>query len=316
MNKRRAIVDLVVILMALALFFTWYNIKENDEAAIPTTLNRYLKVYLITMDKMDQFWYSVNQGAADMASLLGITYIWEAPETKDVDRQIEILNNAVDDGADVIMIAATDPIKISSAIEDAKARGVRIIYVDSPAYEEAIITLATDNYNAGFTAGETMISELGALGKNSGSIGIVGVNTVTDSTVKRENGFRDAIEMNGKYTLLGTEYADGDPVVSQEVAAEFINNNVDLVGLFGTNEGSTVGVGNAIKEINPQIIGIGFDKSGAILNLVREGSLKAVIAQNPYTMGFLGMAEAAAVLKGYDTGPSYINTGVSVLTRP
>jgi ribose transport system substrate-binding protein len=316
MNMKRIIIDLLVILMGFVLFFMWYNKKENEADSVPTTLNRYLKVYLITMDKMDQFWYSVNQGAEDMAELLGITYQWEAPETKeDIDEQIQILNEAVDDGADVILLAATDPIRISSAIEDAKARGVRIIYVDSPANEEAIITLATDNIDAGTTAGETMISELEAVGTRSGSIGIIGVNRVTISTLNRETGFREAIEADGKFTVLDTEDANGDPVASQEAAEALIANNPDLVGLFGTNEGSTVGVGNAIKNINPNIVGIGFDKSDAILNLVRDESLNAVIAQNPYTMGFLGMAEAAAALKGYDTGPTYINTGVSVLMK-
>jgi ribose transport system substrate-binding protein len=316
MNMKRIIIDLLVILMGFVLFFIWYNKKENEADSVPTTLNRYLKVYLITMDKMDQFWYSVNQGAEDMAELLGITYQWEAPETKeDIDEQIQILNEAVDDGADVILLAATDPIRISSAIEDAKARGVRIIYVDSPANEEAIITLATDNIDAGTTAGETMISELEAVGTRSGSIGIIGVNRVTISTLNRETGFREAIEADGKFTVLDTEDANGDPVASQEAAEALIANNPDLVGLFGTNEGSTVGVGNAIKNINPNIVGIGFDKSDAILNLVRDESLNAVIAQNPYTMGFLGMAEAAAALKGYDTGPTYINTGVSVLMK-
>jgi ribose transport system substrate-binding protein len=315
MNKKRVVIDLLVILMGLALFFTWYNHNIKEPDSIATTLNRHLKVYLITMDKMDQFWYSVNQGAADMAALLGIEYLWEAPETKDIYRQIEILNQAVEDGADVIMLAATDPIQISSAIEDAKARGVKIIYVDSPANEEAIITLATDNYTAGITAGETMISELEAVETIGGSIGIIGVNTVTNSTMNREKGFREAIEKDGRFTLLTTEYENGIAVASEEAAARFITENMDLVGLFGTNEGSTVGVGNAIKANNPNIIGIGFDKTDAILDLIRDGSLKAVLAQNPYTMGYLGMAEASAALKGYDTGPPSINTGVSVLRK-
>jgi ribose transport system substrate-binding protein len=316
MNMKRIIIDLLVILMGFALFIIWYNKKENEADSVPTTLNSHLKVHLITKDKMDQFWYSVNQGAEDMAELLGITYQWDAPEKReDIDEQIQILNRAVDDGADVILLAATDPIKISSAVEDAKARGVRIIYVDSPANEEAIITLATDNINAGKTAGETMISELEAIGTRSGSIGIIGVNTVTTTTLNRETGFREAIEADGKFTVLNTEFANGDPVASQEASEALIANNPDLVGLFGTNEGSTVGVGNAIKNINPNIIGIGFDKSDAILNLVRDESLNAVIAQNPYTMGFLGMAEAAAALKGYDTGPTYINTGISILMK-
>lgn len=315
MNKRKIITDMLVIIVAFVLFVVWNNKNEQEVSSTPTSSMENFKVYLITMDKMDQHWYYINQGAADMADLLGITYVWDAPEKKSNEKQIEILNNAVFEGADAVLLAANDPEKISNAIEDAKAKSVKIIYVDSPAYEEGIITLSTDNYSAGITAGETMLFDLEALGIISGSIGIIGVNTATDSTMKREMGFREAIEADGRFTLLDTEYENGDPFASQEAVADYIADNIDLVGVFGTNEGSTIGVGNAIKANNKHIIGIGFDKSESILALLGDGSLKAVLVQNPYTMGYLGMAEAVAALKGDDTGPAIINTGVSVLIK-
>lgn len=39
------------------------------------------------------------------------------------------------------------------------------------------------------------------------------------------------------------------------------------------------------------------------------------MVQNSYTMGFLGMAEAVAAILEKDTGPIYINTGISVLKK-
>jgi len=313
--NRQSIIDILIIIVAFSLFVIWNSKNENDSVPTLEPSLRYSKVYLITIDKTDQFWYSIDKGASDMAALAGVTYLWDAPEKKDTEMQIEILNKAVNDGANVIMLAANDPIKISSAVEDAKARAVKIIYVDSPANEEAIITLSTNNYTAGVTAAETMILELEALGIESGSIGIIGVNKVTNSTLEREAGFRDTIEANGRFALLNTVYGNGVTAISQQAAAGLITNNTDLVGLFGANEGSTQGVGNAIKASNKPIIGIGFDKSETILELIQEGSIKATIAQNPYTMGYLGMAEAIAAIKGYKTGPDYINTGVTVIKK-
>jgi ribose transport system substrate-binding protein len=248
-----------------------------------------------------------------MAAIAGINYKWDAPDKKDNAKQIECVNNAVADGANLILLAANDPVAISTAVADAKAKGVKIIYVDSPANEAAIATLSTDNYGAGKTAGQTMLKELDGAGKSSGSIGIISVNTATNSTMNREAGFRAAIEADGRFTILTTEYKDGDAAASQEAAAGFITGNSDLVGLFGCNEGSTVGTGNAIKAEAPEIIGVGFDKSDAILGLLKDGSLKAAMAQNPFTMGYLGVAEAYAVINGLSTGPSVIDTGVAVL---
>ncbi len=291
------------------------TVANADTTTAPAT-SQNAKVYLITMDRMDQHWVSVDQGAKDMAQALGIEYKWDAPDVKDNAKQIEAVNNAVADGANLILLAANDPVAISEAVKNAKDKDVKIIYVDSPANEPSITTLSTDNYNAGKLAGETMLKELEAAGLTSGSIGIIGVNTATNSTMNRENGFKEAIEAKGGYTLLVTEYKDGNAAASQEAAAGFITANDNLVGLYGTNEGSTVGVGNAIKAASGKnIIGIGFDKSDSILGLLQDGSLKAAMAQNPYTMGFLGMAQAYASLKGYSTGPAVIDTGVSILTK-
>lgn len=269
-------------------------------------------VYLITMDKMDQHWVAVDKGAKLMAKSLGLNYKWDAPDVKDNAKQIEAVNNAVADNADLILLAANDPKAISSAVKNAKDKGVMIIYVDSPANEVAVATLSTNNTQAGDLAGVTMVDELKAMGVTSGKIGIIGVNTATNSTMSRENGFRAYVEAAG-FTILTTEYKDGDAAASQEAAIGFITGNADLVGLYGTNEGSTVGVGNAIKSSGKSIIGIGFDKSNTIESLLKDGSLKAAMAQNPFTMGYLGVAQAFAALNGASTGPAVIDTGVAVL---
>ncbi len=302
------------ILLMMAIVFTFSGCAAKSEPAVAegSASAPAKTVYLITMDKMDQHWVNVDAGAKSMAGALGLNYKWDAPDVKDNAKQIEAVNNAVADNADLILLAANDPQAISEAVKNAKAKGVKIIYVDSAADEPAIATLSTNNYQAGVLAGQTMLDELNAAGKSSGKIGIIGVNTATNSTMDRENGFRSVLEAAG-YTLLTTEYKDGDAAASQEAAYGFIVGNEDLVGLYGTNEGSTVGVGNAIKASSKGIIGIGFDKSDAIQGLLNDGSLKAAMAQNPFTMGYLGVAQAYAALNDMSTGPAVIDTGVAVL---
>ena len=312
MKKRTLALSIAIILIAVA-FTGCTGGGSGGPNSGGSLAGAGLKVYLITMDKMDQHWVTVDAGATDMANALGIEYKWDGPDVKDNAKQIECINNAVADGADLILLAANDPVAVSEAIKNAKSNGVTIIYVDSGADEPAAETLSTDNFNAGKLAGTTMLDELRAAGKNSGSIGIIGVNTATNSTINRENGFRSVIEEAGGYKLLTTEYKNGDAAASQESAAGFITGNADLVGIFGTNEGSTVGAGNAIKSSSADVIGIGFDKSDAIQGLISDGSIKASMAQNPYTMGYLGMAQAFAALKGYSLGPAVIDTGVAVL---
>ncbi len=312
MNYKKIIINITVITVAFLLFVIWhqnYIVKTIQTASLIETY----KVHLITTDKGFQYWDILNQGAADMAELIGVQYAWEAPEERNTDLQIDIINRAVESGVDALLIAADDPKLISTAIEDAKAKGVKIIYVDSPAYEEAITTLSTDNYEAGVLAGQTMISILDSMRINSGSIGIINL-AEKENTALRETGFRDTLAQDGRFTILKTIYTKLDtPELTQEAAEYMIDENEDLVALFGTSEGTSIGVGNAIKEKNNRYVGLGFDRTEVMMRLLRSGSLRAIIDQNPYTMGYLGMAEAVAAILGKDTGPEFINTGVTVV---
>ena len=283
------------------------------EAAADTTTGSGDLIALITMDSIDQHWISLNEGAQKAAGELGVTVQFMSPNTKDDAQQIECVNNAVSAGAKAIIVAANGPDAISSALNEASSQGVKIVYVDSPANVEAEATFSTDNKAAGKTAGEEMIKALEAAGKTEGDIGIINVNAATDSCVAREEGFRSAFEGTG-FNLLETQYGEGDAAKSQSIAENYITQGV--VGIFGCNEGSTTGAGNAIKASgSSEIVGVGFDKSDAIMNLIQDGYLLATMAQNPDVMGYEGVKAAVAAIGGEDLGGAVTDTGVSVLTK-
>ena len=271
------------------------------------------QIALITMDSIDQHWVTLNEGAQKAAAELGVTVTFMAPNTKDDAQQIEQVNNAVAGGYQAIIVAANGPDAISSALKEAAAQGVKIVYVDSPANVEAEATFSTDNKAAGKTAGETMLAKLTEMGVTTGTIGIINVNAATDSCVMREEGFRSAFEGTA-FTLLETQYGEGDAAKSQSIAENYITQGV--VGIFGCNEGSTTGAGNAIKASgSSEIVGVGFDKSDAILGLIEDGHLLATMAQNPDVMGYEGVKAAVAALNGESLGGAVTDTGVSVLTK-
>ena len=284
---------------------------EKETAQTASTGEGY-KVALITMDSIDQHWITLKEGAEKAASELGVELVFMAPNTKDDAQQIEQVNNAVAGGCDAIIVAANGPDAISSALNEASAAGVKIVYVDSPANVPAEATFSTDNTAAGKTAGQTMLDELSAKGITSGKIGIVNVNAATASTVAREAGFREAFE-GTDFELLETQYGEGDAAKSQSIAENYITQGV--VGIFGCNEGSTNGAGNAVKAANADVVCVGFDKSDAILGLIEDGYILATMAQNPDVMGYEGVKAAVAALNGENLGGAVTDTGVSVLTK-
>ena len=281
--------------------------------AAPAAAAEKHKVYLITMDQMDQYWAKMEAGAQKAAEQAGnIDFVWMAPDIKDDTKQIEVVNEAVAAGAKVILVAANGPNAITAALQNADGAGVKIIYVDSPAEFPGIATFATNNKAAGRAAGGELLKAFKRKGLTTGKVGIVSVNAATQSTVDREAGFREAFK-GSRFELLPTQYGEGDADRSKDIAAHFIIQGV--VGMFGANEGSTVGVGNAIDEDGNQVLGVGFDGSDAIRGLIASGALLGTMLQNPEVIGAMGIEAAAAVLGDGYKGESLVDTGVSFITK-
>ncbi len=286
--------------------------EDKGSGAATTTDKKDYKIALITMDSIDQHWVNLNAGAQEEAKKLGVTVTYMAPNTKDDALQIEQVNNAVSAGNKVIIVAANGPDAITSALKEAVAAGVKIIYVDSPANMDAEATFSTDNKAAGKLAGETMLEELKAKGTTSGKIGIISVNAATQSTVDRTEGFAEAFK-GTDFELLPIQFGEGDAAKSQAIAENYITQGV--VGMFGGNEGSTTGAGNAIKAANSKVVVVGFDKSDAILGLIDDGYILATMAQNPDKMGSEAVKAAVDVLEGKSLGGKVTDTGVTVIKK-
>ena len=271
------------------------------------------KIAVITMDSVDQHWVSLKEGAEEEAKADDVTVDFMAPDVKDDAKQIECINNAVAGGYDALMVAANSEDAVSGALQEAIDAGMKLVYVDSPANVEAEATFSTDNKAAGKTAGEEMIKALEDKGVKDGSIGIVNINNSTNTAIQREAGFREAFE-GTDYELLETQYCEGDAAKAQTIAENYITEGV--VGIYGTNEGASTGVGNAIKASgSDEIIGVGFDKSDTLKGLIEDGYLVCTMAQNPDQMGKLGVQACIKALNGEDLGGEVTDTGVSVLTK-
>lgn len=290
----------------------------SDENGLDTTLDTgsgtAYTVYLITMDLADSYWQSIDEGCQDAVSEFGnITYKWTGPDSHDDALQSACVDQAVSEGANAILIAANSPEGINESLKKAADAGCKIVYVDSAASFDCVSALATDNEAAGATAAESMKEALQAKGITSGTIGIMGVTTDTASCMARETGFRSAFE--------GTDFVLADTVYMQDDVAN-VKNAVTLglqngyVGFFGTNEGTSVALGEAVKEAGAESTIVGFDTSDAMLSLVAEGIVYATMQQNPKTMGHDGLAIAIGALNGtYTETNTKTDTGVTVITK-
>ena len=277
-----------------------------------------VKVALITMDSMSSHWVHVKEGVEDAVAKYAeqggtIEMSWLAPEQKDNSQQIQKIEAAIADGVDFIVIAANDPSACNRALEEAKAAGIRLIYVDSPATVEAEVCYATNNYGGGVTAGEYLKACLDEAGITEGSIGIVDAQAGVQSCQDRYDGFASVFEGTG-FVLSERQYSDGDELKALELGTTLVNNGA--VALYGTNDAATVGAASAAAEAiagGKNVLVVGWDNTPSNIAHVENGELLAFMAQNPYDMGVDAIEAVVALVRGEDLGGESVDTGVSTV---
>ncbi|OQA63855.1 MAG: D-allose-binding periplasmic protein precursor [Spirochaetes bacterium ADurb.Bin269] len=275
-----------------------------------------IKITLITMDSIDEHWLKVKAGAEAKAAELGnVELTFNAPPGKvDANVQLQMVEDAITKRANVIMLAPLNKDALSPGVDKATAAGIKVIMVDSgvsTSNYEAFF--ATNNGNAARLAADTLAKLLDGKGK----IAIINAQAGAGTTMTRENEFKD--QMKTKYPnieIVGVQYSDGDKTKAMNQALDFMTANPDLAGFYGCNEGSTVGLAQAVAQSgkSEKIKVVGFDFSNDTKALIQQKAIQATMVQNPYQMGYLGVDAGVRAVKGEAFGGKTIDTGVTVAT--
>ena len=270
------------------------------------------KMYIAMISKgfQHQFWQAVKQGAEERAAELGVEITFEGPAAEtEVDAQLQMLQTAIDKDPDAIAYAALDPEACVAPLEQAKSKDIPVVYFDAPCNGEVGLSLAaTDSKVAGALAAEHMAELIGG----EGEIGIVGHSQINSTGVERRDGFVEKIEADyPDIKIVDIQYGDGDHLKSADIAKAMIAAHPDLKGIYGTNEGSAIGVVNAVNELGLEkgkLTIIGFDSGAAQINAIKDGTMAGAITQDPIGIGAQVVQAAYDAAMGesvdefYDTG--------------
>ncbi len=277
-----------------------------------------IKVSCITMDSIDEHWLKLQAGAQAAADKANVDIRFDAPASKiDATQQASLVENAINDKVDGIMLAALDQTALSNVVDKAHEAGIKVVLVDSGVETKNWDAFySTDNAKAAQQAADKMAELVG----EKGTIGVVNAQAGAGTTQIREQSFMQQIA--DKYPdmkCLDAVYTDGDKQKALAAANDLMNGYSDLVGIYGCNEGATVGVGQAIEQAGKQdaISVVGFDFSKDVETMIESGAIKATMVQNPKVMGQKGV-EAIVKLMNGETIPEEereVDTGVTVTTK-
>lgn len=268
------------------------------------------KIYIPVISKgfQHQFWQAVKQGAEKAAKEFNVEITFEGPETEtQVDKQIEMLQAALGKKPQAIAFAALDSKAATPLLEKAKASKIPVIGFDSGVDSDIpVTTAATDNKAAAALAADKMAALIG----NEGEIALVVHDQTSRTGVDRRDGFTNRIkEKYPNIKIVDTQYGGGDQLKSTDLAKAIIQAHPNIKGFFGANEGSAIGVLNAVTELKKdKIVVIGYDSGKQQLDAIRSGKMAGAITQDPIGIGYWSVKAAVQAIKG-ETVPKNIDTG-------
>lgn len=295
MKLRRKVIGAV---SALVLAMSASIATADDQMYIP----------VISKGFQHQFWQAVKAGADQAAAEFDVKITFEGPDNETmVDRQIDMLSAALANKPVAIGFAALDSQAAIPLLRKASEAGIPIIAFDSGVASDIPVTTATtDNVAAAALAADEMSKLIGGKGK----VAVIAHDQTSQTGVDRRDGFLNQMkDAHPGITVVTVQYGQGDQLKSTEVAKAIMTANPDLAGMFGTNEGSAIGVVNAVREMNKKdIVIIGYDSGRAQTDAVRSGLMAGAITQNPVGIGYETVKAAVMASKG-ESLPKIIDTG-------
>ena len=267
-------------------------------------------VALVSKGFQHQFWQAVKQGAEKRAEELGISVTFDGPAAEtEIDGQLQMLQAAIDKKPDAIGFAALDPEACIPLYESAKSADIPIVEFDAGCNSDYGQSIAkTDSKGAGAEAADHMAELIGG----EGEVAIVGHSQINSTGVERRDGFVEQMEKEyPDIEIVDIQYGDGDHLKSADIAKTLIAAHPDLKGIYGTNEGSAIGVVNAVNELGLEkgkITIVGFDSGAAQINAIKDGTMAGAITQDPIGIGAQVVQAAYDAANGkdveefYDTG--------------
>lgn len=276
------------------------------------------EIAVIVKTTNSNFWQNVNKGAA--AGIEGQsehTFSFNGPATESaIADQVNLVENAINRGVAGIVLAPSDPDALSPAVKRAYESGIPVVIIDSGLSDDAKGTyqafLSTDNCAAGKMIAEKMIDKVGKDGKVAVMSYVAGVG----SEIGRVGCFVEELGASSNLEVVGPFYSQSQMATALNQTTDILAANDDLIGIFGANEPTAIGMGRALEQAGKAgaVTAFGFDGNGDLQDFVRNGTLEGTAVQGSFQMGELGVKAVMDILAGNKVD-DYIDTGVVLVTN-
>ena len=262
----------------------------------------------------DEFYITMQCGIEAEAKKSGAKVTTQGPAKFDPTQQKPIVDSVVSSKPDAILVAPTEVSAMQAPLQAAADAGIEVVLVDTTVKDPsfAVSQIASDNVGGGVAA----FKAIEELAPDGGKVLVVSTDPGVSTVDARAKGFEDAAKRNSDFEFLGVQYSHNEPAQAAKIVTAALQKDPDIVGVFATNvfsaEGSATGIRQAGKQGEVNVVG--FDAGPAQVKQLREGTVQALIAQQPDDIGAQGVQQALAALDGKSTKKT-IETGSTIITK-
>ncbi len=259
------------------------------------------------------YWGTVHAGAAAAAKALGVNIVWKGTETEtDVSGQVNILQDFINKHVNGIAFAATDAHGLYGTYLAAKKAGIPVVNIDSGLSPQTPPLVATDNVAAAAKAADILAQQIGY----QGDVALLPFVPSAATSIQRQQGFEQELKKYPNIHLVAVQYDQSDINTALSEMENILTADPNLKGVFAANEPGVIGVVHALLErgLIGKVKVVGFDNAPDEVSALAAGQVSALIVQNPYRIGYLGVQEVVDLIE-HKPVPHFVDTGSIVATK-
>ena len=276
------------------------------------------RVAVIVKATTSEYWQWVFKGAEEAGKQLGIKIEKLGTPKDDAAGQIAVLESAAGSKPAAVVISPTISEALGDPISKVTDAGIPVIVIDSGAKTDKYASFLTTNNEAGGKAAAnavaTCIKE--RTGKAAGKVGYLTAMAGHESLDSRDKGFVEGMKAYPDIKMVGNRVGNNEEAQGMNLTADMLTKDPDLVGLFADNAQMGTGAGASINEQKrgSKFCLVAFDSDAGELEHLKDGSIYALVIQDPYMMGFGGVSYGYAAAHGVRL-PKSVDTGVGTVTK-
>ena len=278
------------------------------------------KVALVMKSLANEFFQTMEEGARAHQARDPARYELFTDGTKneqDVARQIDLVEQMVARGAQVLVLAPADSRALVAAVAHAVEAGLTVVNIDNRLDEDAlrergldIPFVGPDNRGGARQAAEVLAQTL-----NTGDeVAIIEGAPGAFNAIQRRLGFEDAMHAAGM-TIVASQSGYWEMDRANQVAASLLLAHPNLEALLCSNDSMALGAVAAVRAAGKEdtVTIVGFDNISAVGTLVEDGSVLATVDQHADEMAVNGIEHALAILNKTQA-PGDLETKVTLIT--